>query len=60
MRCLEPNEEIYNEDWKTNRIKKRELKRVIYWCNCDLDMVEHGKKCKTCGKRTDGNSRDKK
>lgn len=52
--------ESYNESWKTNRSRKREPKRALYWCgSCDQNLVEHGKKCKNCNQRTDGHSRDK-
>lgn len=54
-------EKDYNSDsWRTNRVKKREPKFGLYWCeHCDRDLVETGKKCGTCGCRDSDPKREK-
>jgi hypothetical protein len=44
-----------NNDWEdirtiTNRDRKTEPKRGIFWCSrCDRDLIGEGEKCGTCG-----------
>ena len=46
----------YYEYQKTNREKRLQPKYGLFWCwKCDRNLVEIGKRCKTCGAKPDQN-----
>ena len=46
-------------EWETNREKKRKPKKGKFWCNCDRAIISEGRKCPFCKKRS-GLKRNKK
>ena len=37
--------------WDTNRSVKKRSHTRAYYCECDFNHAQHGKKCSVCGRR---------